>query len=129
MDERMMSQLTEAFLAAWNSQNVERVLACYTEDLVYRDPNTRGAVEGQGAMRRYLTKLFAGWQMHWEKREARLFEGGVGGAVLWRATFQRPGGAERVTIDGMDLVEVRGELLSRNEVYFDRAALAPLVVA
>ncbi len=127
MDTQTMARLTGAFLEAWNAQDVERVVACYTEDLVYRDPNTRGPVEGAAAMRRYLTKLFAGWKMHWDKREAHLFEGGGGCAFLWRATFQRTGGTERVTVDGMDLVEVRGERLSRNEVYFDRAALAPLL--
>jgi len=36
----------ERFLDAWNSQDVERVVACYTEDVQYRDPNTRGMVEG-----------------------------------------------------------------------------------
>lgn len=122
-DERL-KRLTETFLGAWNSQNVEQVLACYTEDLVYRDPNTRGEVRGRDAMRRYLAKLFVGWKMHWAQREVRTLEGGAGAAFLWRASFERPPSAERVTIDGMDLVELRGDLVARNEVYFDRSGLA-----
>jgi hypothetical protein len=37
-------------------------------------------------------------------------------------------GADRqAIINGMDLVLVQGELISRNEVYFDRSLLAPLM--
>lgn len=127
MDEPKMLALTERFLAAWNSQEVERVLDCYTEDLLYRDPNTRGAVEGREAMRRYLTKLFANWTMTWALREAYLLDGRGGCAILWRATFRRPDGDQTVTADGMDLALVRDERLCRNDVYFDRAVLAPLL--
>ncbi len=35
----------------------------YTDDCVYRDPNTRGAVSGREALARYLTKLFRQWNM------------------------------------------------------------------
>lgn len=128
MDEPKLLALANEFLAAWNTQDVDRVLATYTDDVRYRDPNTRGDVEGQDALRRYLTKLFAGWKMHWSLRQAFLFQGGEGAAVLWRASFRRPGGGgTEVVIDGMDLVVVRGDRLARNEVYFDRAALAPLL--
>jgi ketosteroid isomerase-like protein len=126
MDKHHLEGLVGRFLAAWNAQDVERVVACYTEDLRYLDPNTRGYVEGREGMRRYLRKLFAAWQMTWAERE--LFELTRGGAAfLWRATFRRPGGAEVVEANGMDLVILRGDLLERNEVYFDRAVLASLV--
>lgn len=130
MTDNEMIALADRFLAAWTSQDVGAVLACYTDDLVYRDPNTRGAVEGQDAMRRYLVKLFGRWNMTWQRRGAHLFAGGDGCAVLWRATFRRPGSAVTVEIGGMDLVEMRGDRIARNEVYFDRTALAafePLV--
>jgi ketosteroid isomerase-like protein len=129
MDERRMVELAEQFLAAWNTQEVERVLDCYTEDVEYLDPNTRGPVRGAEAMRRYLGKLFGRWQMHWSLSEAHLFAGGGGCAVLWRATFTLPGGGETVEIRGMDRVEVRGDRIARNEVYFDRTRLAPLLAA
>ncbi|WP_067793870.1 nuclear transport factor 2 family protein [Actinomadura formosensis] len=109
---------------AWNRQDVEAVLERYTDDLVYRDPSTRGPVEGREAMRRYLSKLFAAWQMRWTTREFHLFEGGEGVAVLWRATLRPTGGDRQVEIDGMDLVLMEGTKVKRNEVYFDRALLA-----
>ncbi len=128
MTKQDLEALTASFLDAWNSQDVERVVACYTEDVRYRDPNTRGHVEGRDALRRYLQKLFASWQMTWARREVFELAGDAGVAFLWHATFRRPGGALTIEADGMDLVLLRGDRLARNEVYFDRAALAPLVV-
>jgi nuclear transport factor 2 (NTF2) superfamily protein len=129
MNEKKMMDLAERFLNAWNTQEVGRVLGCYTKDVEYRDPNTRGAVRGEENLRRYLTKLFSGWRMHWTLREAHLFEGGNGCAVLWHATFRRPDGAQTIGVDGMDFVAVEGDRIARNEVWFDRAQIAPLLAA
>ena len=127
MDRTMMLELSEKLLQAWNSHEVDRVLACYTADLEYRDPNTRGAIHGGEAMGRYLAKLFARWQMHWSLREAHLFDDGRGCAVLWHATFRRSQDDDAtVAIDGIDFVEMRGDRVLRNEVCFDRAQLAAL---
>jgi predicted SnoaL-like aldol condensation-catalyzing enzyme len=126
MDRQKMLTIAEGLLGAWNSQEVDR-LSCYTPHLEYRDPNTRGPVRGTEAMRRYLTKLFARWQMHWSLREAHLFADGRGCAVLWHATLQSPGNETTVGIDGIDFVEVEGERIAGNEVCFDRALLAPLL--
>ena len=114
-------------IAAWNSQDVDAVLDCYTEDLVYRDPNTRGEVKGRENMRRYLRKLFASWNMHWSLREVLPLANVEGSAALWHASFRRGPGGETVEVDGMDLVLLEGERISRNEVYFDRALLAALI--
>lgn len=126
MKNEEMISLSERVLAAWNSQDVERVVACYTDDLVYRDPNTRGEVCGADAMRRYLSRLFSKWTMCWSLREAHPFGDGNGGAFLWRASFRATTGTETVEADGMDLVLVDGDRIQRNDVYFDRAVLGPL---
>lgn len=122
-----MVEMAERFLAAWNTQDVEKVVATYTDDVYYTDPNTKGPVRGADNMRRYLKKLFAPWEMTWALREAHLFEDGNGCAVLWHATFKRQGGDKIIEADGMDLVIVEGGRIKRNEVYFDRAVLAPLM--
>lgn len=127
MDTRELDGLVVRFLDAWNRQDVEAVVGCYTEDVRYRDPNTRGYVEGRAALRRYLTKLFAHWQMTWARREVFPLATEPGVAFLWKATFRRKGGEQVVEADGMDLAVLRGELLVRNDVYFDRAVLAPLL--
>jgi hypothetical protein len=51
----------------------------------------------------------------------------VGRGFLWHATFSRQGGSELIEADGMDLALLEGDLLARNEVYFDRAVLALLM--
>ncbi|HET7202399.1 MAG TPA: nuclear transport factor 2 family protein [Steroidobacteraceae bacterium] len=130
MNTDRRDRLATQFLDAWNSQDVERVLDCYTDDLRYRDPNTRGEVAGRDAMRRYLTRLFAGWRMTWAKREVYDLAGHDGVALLWHATFRRRGpDAPIVEIDGMDLVVLDGDRVARNEVHFDRAPLAALETA
>ena len=122
-------KIARQVLDAWNTHDVERVVACYTPDLVYRDPGTRGDVRGADAFRRYLTKLFASWRMHWSAREVFPLEGTNGAAILWRATLTPAGGGGSVEIEGMDIAWIEGERLKRNEVYFDRAALAPLLAS
>lgn len=125
MDEReQMTRLAQRILDAWNTQDVEKVVACYTPDLRYRDPNTRGLIEGADAFRRYLTKLFANWKMHWSMREAFLLADGRSSAFLWRARLEPVAGGAAAEVDGMDLAIVSDGKLARNEVYFDRAALA-----
>ncbi len=129
MDPQQLDTLVTRFLDAWNAQDVERVVACYTEDVRYRDPNTRGLVEGRDALRRYLRKLFAAWTMTWAKREVFQIEGAAGVAFLWHATFRQSGDRRVVEADGMDLALLRGDQLARNEVYFDRSVFAPLLAA
>jgi ketosteroid isomerase-like protein len=116
-------KLSERFLSAWNSQDVDSVLSCYTEDGIYQDPNTRGPVVGHEALRHYLTRLFDAWNMHWSMREFFPFADGNGGAFLWRAELKPASGGRAVEISGMDLALLRGDRLRRNEVYFDRVGL------
>jgi len=123
MNRERRDRLVTRFLAAWTSQDIERVLDCYTDDVRYHDPNTRGDVMGRDSLRRYLTRLFAGWQMTWAAREVFDLDGQDGVAFLWRATFRRPGEDRVIEIDGMDLAVLQGDRVARNEVYFDRSAL------
>jgi ketosteroid isomerase-like protein len=124
--KKRLLELAKNFLEAWNTQNVEQVVATYTPDVQYRDPNTKGFVEGSDAMRKYLVKLFAGWDMHWALRELYPFDGVDEAAVLWHATLKRSGKDKVVEVDGMDLVLIEGNQIKRNDVYFDSAAMAPL---
>ena len=58
MDRGEAVKLAERVLSAWNSQEVDSVISCYTEDCIYLDPNTNGAVKGHDALRKYLTRVF-----------------------------------------------------------------------
>ena len=86
-------------------------------------------MQGADALRRYLTKMFASWRMHWSAREVFPLEGTNGAAFLWRAMLTPLGSETTLEVEGKDLVVLEGERLKRNEVYFDRAALASLVAS
>jgi hypothetical protein len=120
-------RIAREVLDAWNTQDPDRVVARYTPDLVYRDPNTRGDVRGADAFRRYLTKLFASWQMRWSAREVFPLRDIGGAAILWRASLTPVGGDVAIEVEGMDFVELEGERIKRNEVCFDRMALAAAI--
>lgn len=118
------SAIARAAIEAWNTHDASRVLDCYTENLVYRDPNTNGEVHGADAFGRYLTKMFSLWEMHWEVKEVHPFRDIDGAAALWTATLRLRSGGKPITVQGMDLALIEDERLSRNEVYFDRMAIA-----
>jgi DNA-binding SARP family transcriptional activator/ketosteroid isomerase-like protein len=123
MSEDRLSQLVDRLLAAWNSHDVGAVLGRYTEDVVYRDPNTRGNVEGADAMRRYLRKVFTHWRMTWASRGQFQFDGTDGAVFLWRATFRKVDEVKNVEVEGADLLVLRGDLIARNDVYYDLGQL------
>lgn len=122
-----MYELAKELLGAWNSQDVDQVVARYTADVAYVDPNTRGEVRGAEALRKYLSKLFSSWRMTWELKDAYLFEDQKGCAAMWHASLRRGDGERAIEVDGMDLVIMEGDLVKRNEVYFDRAVIASLM--
>jgi len=103
------------------------VLDCYTEDLVYLDPNTRGPAVGRDAMRAYLSKLFGRWTMHWEAGELFPLAGTDGVAIRWVGKLTPAGESRSVELAGIDLVILEGDLVARNEVYYDRSPLGALL--
>lgn len=125
MDIGELRRIKEPLVAAWNAQDVDAVVACYTDDLLYLDPNTRGPVQGADAMRRYLTRLFDGWQMHWTAKELFPLADVDGCVARWRASLTSRASGGTAEVDGIDLVVIEGARVARNEVYYDRAALAP----
>jgi len=127
MDSKQVSEYVDRFLDAWNSNDPETVANCYTGDVHYRDPNTRGDLHGGDALRRYLDKLLSIWDMEWQCKESFLFGEEEGGAFLWHAVIRKKGDSEEIELDGMDLIVLRDGKIARNEVYFDRSVLAPLM--
>jgi ketosteroid isomerase-like protein len=116
----------ELIRAAWNSQDVERVLATYADEFSYLDPDTRGEIADRDGLRRYLTKLFGAITAHTTVHRVLEAWSSNTVTVLWSATVRRAGGEEEVALNGVDVVRFEGERIARHEIYFDRLALAPL---
>jgi len=127
MADKQIQKLSENFIAAWNTQEVDKVASCYSENLFYTDPNIRGEITDQPALRRYLAKLFAAWKMHWTLKDVQVFRDMDGAAARWHATWQSAGGGKTVEADGMDFIAFKGDKILRNEVYFDRMVIADLL--
>lgn len=128
-DTTRLRRIADQVMTTWTAQDVEQVLDCYRDDLVYLDPNTRGPVHGRDAMRAYLTKLFGRWTMSWRAEELFALEGADGAAVRWTATIAPSESAQSIEVSGIDLVILDGDLIARNEVYFDRSPLIALLAS
>ena len=98
----------------------EYLASFYSEDAFYSDPAIPNGVRGQRALLAYFERLlrrFPDWS--WTQRGSQpLKDGFLNG---WHATI--PMGGRVVEIDGVCSVQLRGGLIYRNVVYFDRSEL------
>ena len=99
------------WLAAWSAKDVDGLCAFYADDCVYKDPQTVAGLKGNGALRGYLTQLFAATPaMTYTPDEVWPIPGGFCGR--WYCDIAS-GGRMR----GFDLVLFDGERIGLNEVY------------
>jgi hypothetical protein len=100
------------WLRAWSDKDVDRLVAFYADDCVYKDPQTAGGLIGQAALRHYLSGLFAATPpMTYTPDETWPILGGFCGR--WYCEIGEGGGRLR----GFDLVILDGERIALNEVY------------
>jgi hypothetical protein len=108
------------WLPAWTGNQPEHLITFYTEDVFYRDPAKPQGLKGHAEMLPYFQKLLSlnpDWR--WKVRE--IFPTEKGFTLKWQATI--PMGDKIITEEGLDIVELKGNKISRNEVFFDRVML------
>ena len=117
MDAREFSEL---WLPAWSGNRPELLISFYTEDAFYADPGIWPGLRGRAAIYRYFEKLLARYpDWEWSHRGSQpLKDGFLNG---WHAKI--PVGGRVVEVDGVCSVQLRGGLIYRNVVYFDRSEL------
>jgi len=120
MDEREAWELCERWLPLWTGNRPERLIEVYAEDAFYRDPARPEGLRGREALLKYFRKLLAA-NPAWVWTADAVFPIAGGFALRWKARI--PVRAVVVEETGLDLVLVEGGLVTRNEVYFDRATL------
>jgi ketosteroid isomerase-like protein len=59
---RQLRQAADAFIAASNAYDVERVLALFAPDAVIDDPSTGHRYDGHAGIRVYIEQYFIGYQ-------------------------------------------------------------------
>ncbi|MGZ3687378.1 MAG: nuclear transport factor 2 family protein, partial [Bdellovibrionota bacterium] len=110
------------WLSAWTGNRPEQLREFYTEDSYYRDPARPQGLRGAELLP-YFTKLLAK-NPAWEWKAVEILPTEKGFCLKWKASI--PAGPTVVSEEGLDIVEMRGTRISRNEVYFDRAGLMNL---
>lgn len=108
------------WLSSWSGNDPEKLIQFYTDDAYYSDPARPSGLHGREQILNYLTKLlskFPDWV--WEAHE--IFPNEQGFTLKWKATVTYSGGSK--TFFGMDIVELKGNKIHRNEVYFDPSNL------
>ncbi|MFO1519543.1 MAG: nuclear transport factor 2 family protein [bacterium] len=120
MNPQQKISFCRQWLAAWTGNNPQHLLSFYGPHAFYRDPARPDGVKGQEALKVYFEKLLAknpDWV--WEMEE--VFSTEKGFTLKWKATV--PFGGKNVVFFGLDIVEMEGEKITRNEVYFDPSPL------
>lgn len=120
MDRAAALRFCDSWLPLWTGNHPDALVAIYAPDAFYRDPAVPQGLTGRDALLAYFGRLLArnpDWV--WTADDVWPCDGGF--TLRWKAAI--PVGATVVHETGLDLVLVEGGLVTRNEVYFDRAAL------
>jgi uncharacterized protein (TIGR02246 family) len=102
--------------AAWNTKDLDAVMATYTDDIVFQN-HTAGeaAVSGQAAVRSHIGGIFERWpDMQFSSR--RLYLAPDFCTSEWTARATAPDG-RRLEWDGVDVLPFRDGLIARKDVY------------
>jgi PAS domain S-box-containing protein len=114
-----LEYICRAWLAAWSGNRPEHLRAFYSDNAYYRDPTLPEGLRGAELLPYFRKHLARHSEWQWELLE--LLPTPKGCCVKWRATIPTPGSALVET--GLDLLEFEEGKITRNEVFFDRAAL------
>jgi hypothetical protein len=107
------------WLSAWTGNRPDKLLAFYSEDAFYRDPAKPEGLRGT-ELALYFKKLLAR-NPDWKWEAVEILPTAKGFCLKWTATI--PVGSQVIHETGLDIVELEGQKIIRNEVYFDRASL------
>jgi ketosteroid isomerase-like protein len=129
LTDAQIFRATRDCIHAWNSLDLEATLATYTDDVVYRDPRTRGRIHGKADLRRYLSKFLKVWDMQFTVVEEHRLVGQDAQLCMWDCRIRHRSGADSITLSGMDICGVRGGRLSRDEAFMDTLPLEALLQA
>ncbi|TFG04521.1 MAG: nuclear transport factor 2 family protein [Promethearchaeota archaeon] len=120
MQKRKLEQFCREWLNAWTGNKPEELIQFYAEDGYYQDPANSEGIRGRSDMLIYFRKLLAK-NPDWKWNLDELYPTPKGFILKWNAKI--PVGKDLVNAKGMDIVELRGDKITKNEVYFDRTPL------
>ncbi|QKS29942.1 ester cyclase [Accumulibacter sp.] len=128
-----LEETIAAYEAAWNSHDVEAILAMHTEDSVFENHTSGGRGVGKSAIREIVKGVFAAFpDIHFHARRTYVRDDFV--TQEWTATGTlaipytrgsitvQPTG-KKVSWNGVDVIPFIGGLVARKDVYVDSIGL------
>ena len=120
LNKEQLFEYCKSWLSSWTGNNPDGLLRYYHDDALYIDPANREGLKGQKEIRRYFKKLLDVYH-DWTWTPIEVFPIETGAIVKWECVI--PVGQETIHEVGLDIVEIEGNRITRNEVYFDRTRL------
>ena len=120
MNKNELFDFCKKWLAAWTGNKPEELLKFYHEDAVYIDPAKKEGLKGHKEIGRYFERLLAVYP-DWTWTPVEVFPIDTGVILKWKCSI--PVDQEIIDEIGLDIVEIEGGKITRNEVYFDRTEL------
>ena len=126
-DVQALEHVLEQWAAAWSSNDVEKVLPLFTDNVVYEDVTFGAVNNGKKALRDFATTTFAAFQdLKVELKSGIVASDGKSGAMEWtwrgRQTKDFPGlpaTNKAFEVRGVTIVEFVDGQISRNSDYWD----------
>jgi hypothetical protein len=130
LDPAFVSDFAERWHAAWNAKDPARVAALCTEDVEVVDPSQPEPLRGPDGVRTLVGVLARGFPDYEFATTGPIYVAAAGRRAVmpWRFTgtltgpLDPPGFAPtngRVTFDGLDEWEFRGDLIARTRAHYD----------
>jgi hypothetical protein len=124
MEMKDIKAFCQNWLTSWTGNNPEKLISFYSKTAYYQDPENPKGLKGHDKIFPYFKKLLAvNPKWIWRMTEAYPTEKGF--VLKWRAII--PVKSEKIVEYGMDILELEGDKIIRNEVYFDRTELISLL--
>ncbi len=124
MNKEELFSFCKEWLLSWTGNQPDKLLSYYSEDALYIDPANRKGLKGRDEMLHYFERLLRVYH-DWQWKPIEVFPTDKGAIVKWRCEIRV--GQEIIEEVGLDIVELMGRKITRNEVYFDRTRLLAAV--
>lgn len=122
-------EMARRYFAAWNNHNADTMLACFTDDGKYSDPNVPDGISGQ-ALESYATSLFDAFpDLNFEETNL-MVAGHKSVTVEWNMTGTQTGAFRglppsgcKFSIPGVDVIEAGSDGIKSVRGYFGSASM------
>ena len=118
-------QITENWITAWNSHDVEKVMPVFTEDVLYEDVAFGSINHGSAELRKFVAFFFdAVPDLKLELVNSAIDQ--RHGTIEWVFSGTDKGvykTGKKFSVQGASVIDVRGGRISGNLDYYDTAAI------